>query len=57
MAHPFGYQNQSPGGAAHEAFSAWLGEARARLGADQTLTRLEGVLLVSLGGDGQTTQP
>ena len=44
-------------GATREAFSAWLGEARARLGADQTLTRLEGVLLVSLGGDGQTTQP
>jgi hypothetical protein len=44
-------------GATREAFSAWLGAARARLGADQTLTRLEGVLLVSLGGDGQTTQP
>lgn len=44
-------------GATREAFSAWLGEARARLGADQTLTRLEGVLLVSLGGDGQITQP
>lgn len=40
-------------GAAHEAFSAWLGEARARLGADQTLTRLEGVLLVSMGDAGQ----
>lgn len=40
-------------GAAHEAFSAWLGEARARLGADQTLTRLEGVLLVSMGDVGQ----
>jgi hypothetical protein len=44
-------------GATREAFLAWLGEARARLGADQTLTRLEGVLLVSMGGDGQTTQP
>jgi len=44
-------------GATREAFSAWLGQARARLGADQTLTRLEGVLLVSLGGDGQITQP
>ena len=43
--------------ATRDAFSAWLGQARARLGADQTLTRLEGVLLVSLGGDGQTTQP
>jgi hypothetical protein len=40
-------------GAMREAFSAWLGQARARLGADQTLTRLEGVLLVSMGGDGQ----
>jgi hypothetical protein len=36
-----------------EAFSAWLGDARARLGADQTLTRLEGVLLVSMSGEGQ----
>jgi hypothetical protein len=40
-------------GTMREAFSAWLGEARARLGADQTLTRLEGVLLVSMSGDGQ----
>jgi hypothetical protein len=40
-------------GATREAFSAWLGEARARLGADQTLTRLEGVLLVSMGDVGQ----
>jgi hypothetical protein len=44
-------------GATREAFSAWLGQARARLGADQTLTRLEGVLLVSMGGDGHITQP
>ena len=36
-------------GAPREAFSAWLGQARARLGADETLTRLEGVLLVSHG--------
>ncbi len=36
-------------GAPREAFSAWLGEARARLGADETLIRLEGVLLVSHG--------
>jgi hypothetical protein len=40
-------------GAMREAFSAWLGEARAQLGADQTLTRLEGVLLVSMGGNDQ----
>jgi hypothetical protein len=40
-------------GAMREAFSAWLGEARARLGADQTLARLEGVLLVSMSGEGQ----
>ena len=40
-------------GAMREAFSAWLGQARARLGAAETLTRLEGVLLVSMGGDGQ----
>jgi hypothetical protein len=40
-------------GAMREAFSAWLGEARARLGADQTLTRLEGILLVSMSGEGQ----
>ena len=43
--------------ATRDAFSAWLGQARARLGADQTLTRLEGVLLVSMGGDGHITQP
>ena len=30
-----------------------LAEARARLGADQTLTRLEGALLVSMSGDDQ----
>jgi hypothetical protein len=40
-------------GAMGEAYSAWLGEARARLGADQTLTRLEGALLVSMSGEGQ----
>jgi hypothetical protein len=39
--------------ALREAFAAWLGQAHARLGADQTLARLEGVLLVSMGGDGQ----
>jgi hypothetical protein len=43
-------------GAPREAFSAWLGEAHARLAADETLTRLEGVLLVSMGGDAQAPQ-
>ncbi len=44
-------------GASRDAFSAWLGQAHARLGADETLTRLEGLLLVSMGGDAQVTQP
>lgn len=39
-----------------EAFSAWLGQAHARLGSDETLTRLEGILLVSVNGDAQTPQ-
>jgi hypothetical protein len=39
-----------------EAFSAWLGEAQARLGADETLTRLEGILLAAVGGDAQMPQ-
>jgi hypothetical protein len=39
-----------------EAFSAWLGQAHARLGADETLTRLEGLLLVEVGGDADTPQ-
>jgi len=39
-----------------EAFSAWLGQAHARLGSDETLTRLEGILLISLGGDAQMPQ-
>lgn len=38
-------------GPARDAFSLWLGQARARLGADSILTRLEGVLLVSMGGE------
>jgi len=42
--------------AARDAFSVWLGEARARLGADETLARLEGTLLVAVGGDAQTPQ-
>jgi hypothetical protein len=44
-------------GAPRDAFSAWLGQARARLSADETLTRLEGLLLVSLSGDDQAPQP
>ena len=37
-------------GAARAAFSAWLDQARARVGAAGSLKRLEGLLLVSLGG-------
>jgi hypothetical protein len=44
-------------GAPRDAFSAWLGQAHARLSADQTLARLEGLLLVSMGGDDQAPQP
>ncbi len=43
-------------GATREAFSAWLGQAHARLSADEILTRLEGVLLVSMGTDGEPKQ-
>jgi hypothetical protein len=39
---------------AREALSAWLGQAHARLGAEETLTRLEGVLLVEVGGAAET---
>jgi hypothetical protein len=35
--------------AEREAYSAWLGQAHARLAADETLLRLEGLLLVSMG--------
>lgn len=38
-------------GAPRAAFSAWLGEAHARLSADETLARIEGLLLVSMSGD------
>ena len=38
-------------GAPREAFAAWLGQAHARLSADETFTRLEGTLLVSVGSD------
>lgn len=44
-------------GQPRQAFSSWLGEARARLSAGETLARLEGALLVSLGGDAEATQP
>jgi hypothetical protein len=44
-------------GAAREAFSGWLGQAHARLSADETLTRLEGLLLVSMGEDSQAPRP
>jgi hypothetical protein len=36
-----------------ESFSTWLGQARARLGADAILARLEGSLLVSMSGPAQ----
>ncbi len=39
-------------GAQRAAFAGWLDQARARLGADDTLQRLENILLVSLGGGG-----
>ena len=44
-------------GALRDAFSAWLGQAHARLTADATLTRLEGLLLVSMGVDDEAAQP
>jgi hypothetical protein len=44
-------------GAPRSAFSVWLDQARARLGADETLKRLEGILLVSVGGASAPAQP
>ncbi len=44
-------------GRAREAFSVWLGQARARLAANETLTRLEGALLISMSGEAEATQP
>jgi hypothetical protein len=44
-------------GKPREAFASWLGEARARLSAGETLTRLEGALLISLSGDAEATEP
>lgn len=43
-------------GAPREAFSAWLGNARARLGAEAVMARLEGLLLVTMSGE-ETQQP
>jgi hypothetical protein len=39
-------------GAPREAFTKWLDAAKARLGAEVTLQRLQNILLVSLGGSG-----
>ncbi len=36
-----------------DAFAGWLEKARARLAADETLTKLQGAVLVSLGGGAQ----
>ncbi len=44
-------------GKPREAFVSWLGEARARLSAGETLTRLEGALLISLSGEAEATEP
>jgi hypothetical protein len=44
-------------GKPREAFASWLGEARARLSAGETLTRLEGALLISLSGEAEATEP
>jgi hypothetical protein len=40
-------------GLGRESFATWLGQARARLGADAILARLEGSLLVSMSGEAQ----
>jgi hypothetical protein len=42
---------------ARHTFSGWLNDARARLAAGETLTRLEGALLISMGGEAEATQP
>jgi len=44
-------------GAPRDAFSGWLDQARARLDADETLKRLEGLLLVSVSGGTEPAQP
>jgi hypothetical protein len=43
-------------GPAREAFATWLGQARARLAAGNTLTRLEGALLISVSGEAETSK-
>ena len=43
-------------GAPREAFASWLDQAQARLAADETLQRLQSLLLVSLGGGGAPNQ-
>jgi len=43
-------------GAPRAAFASWLDQAKARLGADETLQRLQSLLLVSLGGSGAPNQ-
>jgi hypothetical protein len=43
-------------GPAGEAFSTWLGQAHARLAASDTLTRLEGALLISVSGEAETSK-
>jgi hypothetical protein len=43
-------------GAPRDAFAAWLGQAHARLSADETLMQLESTLLVSVGSNPQAPQ-
>ncbi|MFO7478791.1 MAG: mitofilin family membrane protein [Methyloceanibacter sp.] len=44
-------QVETLSGPARESFAAWIGQVRARLGADAILARLEGTLLVSMSGE------
>jgi hypothetical protein len=44
-------------GAPRNAFSGWLDQARARLDAEETLKRLESLLLVSVSGGAEPAQP
>jgi hypothetical protein len=43
-------------GVPREAFSGWLGDAHARLSADEIMIRLENTLLVSMGEDTEAPQ-
>jgi hypothetical protein len=43
-------------GVSREAFSGWLGDAHARLSADEIMIRLENTLLVSMGEDTEAPQ-